>query len=1109
MSQIFISYSRKDLAIAEKIIDALGDDDLEPWIDWKSIPKGETFEGEIKQGIEKAQVFLFLVSPDSVQSYWCNMEIEHAVNNGKRILPIVVRDTDVQFIHLEISRRNWILCRDEQDDFNKAIEETRNTIRTDYEWLKFHTRLQNEALVWERSGKETSYLLHEKELKDTASIFVISSGNEPSPTDIQRQYILASQINEESLRKIEERRRRQITFSLTLGLIIVTVLVFFAWAQRNTAISETNAKATALINEENANATAQAEKIRAEEQSNIALARQFAAQANSIFNLDSVNQTIAGLLAVQSMKLMPNYESSVLLQGMTFSAPVAHMEQTDTISPVAFSPDSKLVAYGGVNTLRVWDFTTDKVVAQMDYDGRISSLSFTFDGKYVVTSGCDSIRCSVQIWEVSTGNKLAQIIQEGDDDRFRAPAIFALNPNGRYVAVSNSFQPVSIWEIPTGHGISYTTHPADSIAFSPDGKYIASNGSATLSVWGVATNQEVFHINDTSLGGPVVFSPDGKYIVSGGNQSEPGATARVWEITTGLEVSRMNHDCSAVESVAFNPDGNYVVSGSCDDTARVWATFSGKEIARMTHGSFVKYVAFSPDGRYVISAGYQDPDRTARVWDPKTGKEIARLVHGTGVYEIAFSPDGRYVVSSGCEEEKAFDQCLRAGVSIWNVKGTEIFHMKHDDEGSGLDIQVSPDGKYIVSKGQYTIRVWDVTTGKEVFHVMDEATFGNSFSISPDSKYISAENWGWEVWRDSGISESMIRVWEISSGKEINRIYTDSGRRSISFSPDGRYIIAAEIFDNHVGGIWETTSSRMITTINTYGRSSSVEFNRNGTYAASATARDSILIWNTSSGKEVSRINSDVKISEFKFSTNNDHLLNSIGADNTLHVWDIMTGEEIGSIAHENDPLLLPDTFSLDGKYVLLHSLDNIYRVWETTNGKEISRMILGGDVYSVSFSPDGQYIVSNALNDTATLDTVTRVWKTDTGEEIAPLAQEGSGSPLAIFTPDGNFWAVEYADTIHIWDIHSKKELSQLLHDNLSDFTFSPDGKYIISTDFDHTIHVWVWQPSDLITESCSRITRNITRSEWRQYIGDALPYQAICPNLPIEPEITITSTP
>lgn len=91
----------------------------------------------------------------------CNKEITHAVKNGKRILPIV----DPKNIHPEISKRNWIFCREGQDDFNKAIEETRKTIHTDYEWLKYHTELQVKALKWEQK-KDNSRLLRGKELQE-------------------------------------------------------------------------------------------------------------------------------------------------------------------------------------------------------------------------------------------------------------------------------------------------------------------------------------------------------------------------------------------------------------------------------------------------------------------------------------------------------------------------------------------------------------------------------------------------------------------------------------------------------------------------------------------------------------------------------------------------------------------------------------------------------------------------------------------------------------------------------------------------------------------------------------------------------------------------------
>ena len=212
MSHIFINYSRKDLAIAERIINALAKDDLDPWIDWKSIPKGEMFEREIRQAIEMADVFLFLLSPDSAQSDWCNRENDYAVKNGKRILPIVVRDTDPKIIHPDISKRNWIFCRTEQDDFNRAIEEMQKTIHTDYEWLKFHTELQVRALRWEQR-KDVSRLLRGKELLE-AEAQIANNNGDPLPTTLQRQYLLESRNYEDrgflgAFRRVTRRENTQ------------------------------------------------------------------------------------------------------------------------------------------------------------------------------------------------------------------------------------------------------------------------------------------------------------------------------------------------------------------------------------------------------------------------------------------------------------------------------------------------------------------------------------------------------------------------------------------------------------------------------------------------------------------------------------------------------------------------------------------------------------------------------------------------------------------------------------------------------------------------------------------------------------------------------------
>jgi len=99
MSHIFISYSRKNKEFAQHIVTALLENNLDIWVDWKSIPKGEDWELEIYRGIESASAFLFLISESSVSSKMCNKEIEHAVNNGKRIIPIFIANVEDEKIY--------------------------------------------------------------------------------------------------------------------------------------------------------------------------------------------------------------------------------------------------------------------------------------------------------------------------------------------------------------------------------------------------------------------------------------------------------------------------------------------------------------------------------------------------------------------------------------------------------------------------------------------------------------------------------------------------------------------------------------------------------------------------------------------------------------------------------------------------------------------------------------------------------------------------------------------------------------------------------------------------------------------------------------------------
>src|SRR5574339_934415 len=92
MASLFISYSRKNIEAARKLTEAFKGQDLDFWIDWEGIPPTVDWWKEIERGIEQANVFVFLISPDSAKSKICRQEIDHAIRNGKRLIPLVIRE---------------------------------------------------------------------------------------------------------------------------------------------------------------------------------------------------------------------------------------------------------------------------------------------------------------------------------------------------------------------------------------------------------------------------------------------------------------------------------------------------------------------------------------------------------------------------------------------------------------------------------------------------------------------------------------------------------------------------------------------------------------------------------------------------------------------------------------------------------------------------------------------------------------------------------------------------------------------------------------------------------------------------------------------------------
>jgi hypothetical protein len=164
MSDAFISYARVDVEFVRKINEELVAMKRETWVDWLAIPPTAEWMEEVFAGIEAADNFIFIISPESVGSATCRKEVARAVASNKRLIPIVHRDADSSQIPEELARINFIFCR-ESDDFRSSLSLLVEALDTDLTWKRSHTRFLLRARDWETHSRDASFLLRGKELE--------------------------------------------------------------------------------------------------------------------------------------------------------------------------------------------------------------------------------------------------------------------------------------------------------------------------------------------------------------------------------------------------------------------------------------------------------------------------------------------------------------------------------------------------------------------------------------------------------------------------------------------------------------------------------------------------------------------------------------------------------------------------------------------------------------------------------------------------------------------------------------------------------------------------------------------------------------------------------
>ena len=619
-----------------------------------------------------------------------------------------------------------------------------------------------------------------------------------------------------------------------------------------------------------------------------------------------------------------------------------------------------------------------------------------------------------------------------------------------------TFKNYTQWKLPEKAKARLGKGGVNVIQFSPDGAQLAVGSNIGVWLYDAETGKERSLFAGKSL--CLAFSPDGRFLASSGGFS--GKTEiQVWEIATGREMSLIDRYASA-SALRFSPDGKTLISLSSSGNAitKLNVETGRGKTKHLKTGLFGIGLFSSEDfsGVYALTddkVAIGKADGKIQLWDVTTRKKLStlrghvdlplqpldkpvqRIFKKDRVLAVAFSPDGTRLASGSTDTT----------VRLWDTTGDTDSMTLQKHTGPTNVLAFSPDGKMLASGStDKTVQLWDTTTGEPLATLTGHINGITALAFSPDGRTLV-----------SGSTDGTIRFWQAATGDPVDtRItgHTQSIKAATFFQNSSTLVSAA--FNGEIT-FWDMETSQKSAVQNSGHRDwySAVAFSPDGTKLVSAAADSTIVFGGFPGG----------------FSTTKP--------DNLIRLTDVSTGDELATLQRGTQKLL----FSPDDRTKTIATAALDIRLWNTETGDELVIPVnddlkpgFRGNlpiVLALAFSPDGRWLVSG------TADGQIQMWDVATGEALIffaePTKNLGQISALA-FSPDRAVLAAGTHTQLHLWDVRTGHKLFSVstvhkrgrvtFHDSPESLVFSPDGTILVSGHTNGTVQLWDAKTGDRI---------------------------------------------